>query len=168
VSQSGAGAGRREVAWRLFATEFDDATYSYSEGDEERAPNYVITPTGARVNRVFVVGVLTEVEPVTDEVVRARVVDPTGAFVVYAGQYQPDALAFLERADQVGTQHAAHRALVPAARGDFQYLERCLAGRVLHQCVSSVLARVGPITLECSLTIDRNKINRIIETILFL
>jgi len=99
VSQSGAGAGRREVAWRLFATEFDDATYSYSEGDEERAPNYVITPTGARVNRVFVVGVLTEVEPVTDEVVRARVVDPTGAFVVYAGQYQPDALAFLERAE---------------------------------------------------------------------
>jgi hypothetical protein len=50
------------------------------------------------VNRLFVVGVLTEVEEVSDGVIRARVVDPTGAFVIYAGQYQPDALAFFERA----------------------------------------------------------------------
>ena len=92
------GAGRREVAWRLFAAEYDDATLEYSEADEERAPNYVVTPTGARVNRLFVVGVLTEIESVTDDVLRARVVDPSGAFVVYAGQYQPDAVAFLEDA----------------------------------------------------------------------
>ncbi|NIC00605.1 hypothetical protein [Halobacterium sp. R2-5] len=90
---------RREVAYRLFAAEFEDADYSYAESDEERAPNYVVTPTGARVNRVFVVGVLTEVEQVSEDVVRARVVDPTGAFVVYAGQYQPEALAALESAD---------------------------------------------------------------------
>ncbi|MDY6819366.1 MAG: hypothetical protein SVG88_11950 [Halobacteriales archaeon] len=93
------GAGRREVAYRLFATEFDDSTVSHSDSDEERAPNYVITPTGARVNRLFVVGVLTEVESVSDDVLRARVVDPTGAFVIYAGQYQPDPMTFLERAD---------------------------------------------------------------------
>ncbi|WP_255149329.1 hypothetical protein [Halorarius halobius] len=93
------GPGRREVAHRLFAAEFDDADFSFSESDEERAPNYVVTPTGARVNRLFVVGVLTEVEQVNEEMLRGRVVDPTGAFVVYAGQYQPDALAFLERAD---------------------------------------------------------------------
>ena len=42
---------RREVAHRVFAAEFDDATLSYSESDEERAPNYVVTPTGARANR---------------------------------------------------------------------------------------------------------------------
>ncbi|QDX41566.1 hypothetical protein [Salarchaeum sp. JOR-1] len=89
----------REVAWRVFAAEFDDADFSYAESDEERAPNYVVTPTGARVNRLFVVGVLTEVEYVSDDVLRARIVDPTGAFVVYAGQYQPDALASLERLD---------------------------------------------------------------------
>ncbi len=89
----------REVAHRLFATEFDDASVSYAQSDEERAPNYVISPTGARLNRVFVVGTLTEVTDVNEEMVRARVVDPTGAFVVYAGQYQPDALAFLERAE---------------------------------------------------------------------
>ncbi|WP_135303209.1 hypothetical protein [Haloarcula amylovorans] len=92
------GPGRREVAHRLFAAEFDDADFSYSESDEERAPNYVVTPTGARVNRLFAVGVLTEIEQVNEEVLRARIVDPTGPFVVYAGQYQPDALAFLESA----------------------------------------------------------------------
>lgn len=98
MSSEQGGAGRREVAWRVFAAEFDDATVEHSESDEERAPNYVITPTGARVNRLFVVGVLTEVEPVSDDVLRARIVDPTGAFVVYAGQYQPEAMAFLESA----------------------------------------------------------------------
>ena len=97
MSQS--GPGQREVAYRLFAAEFDDSDLSYSESDEERAPNYVVTPTGARVNRLFAVGVLTEVEDVNPEMVRGRVVDPTGAFVTYAGQYQPDALAFLERAE---------------------------------------------------------------------
>ena len=91
--------GRREVAYRLFAAEFEDATLDYRESDEERAPNYVVTPTGARVNRMFVVGVLTEIEQVNENVLRARIVDPTGAFVVYAGQYQPDELAFLERID---------------------------------------------------------------------
>ncbi len=88
----------REVARRVFAAEFDDATLSYSESDEERAPNYVVTPTGARVNRLFGVGALTEVERVNDDVLRGRIADPTGAFVTYGGQYQPDAAAFLERA----------------------------------------------------------------------
>lgn len=96
---SGGGGGTREVAHRLFAAEFDDATLSYSESDEERAPNYVVTPTGARVNRLFAVGVLTEVEAVNEETSRGRIVDPTGAFVTYAGQYQPDEAAFLERAE---------------------------------------------------------------------
>jgi RPA family protein len=91
-----ADGGGREVAYRLFAAEYDDADYSYSESDEERAPNYVVTPTGARVNRLFVGGVLTEVESVSEDVLRARVADATGAFVLYAGQYQPDEQAFLE------------------------------------------------------------------------
>ncbi|WP_435094431.1 hypothetical protein [Halorubrum sp. N11] len=93
------GPGAREVAHRVFAAEFDDASLSYSESDEERAPNYVVTPTGARVNRLFTAGVLTEVERVNDETRRGRVVDPSGAFVTYAGQYQPEAQTFLERAE---------------------------------------------------------------------
>ena len=70
------GPGNREVAYRVFAAEFEDSTISHSESDEERAPNYVITPTGARANRLFVVGVLTEVEQVNEDMLRGRVVDP--------------------------------------------------------------------------------------------
>ena len=92
------GPGEREVAYRLFAAEFEDASLEYSESDEDRAPNYVVTPTGARVNRLFVAAVLTEVETVNENTLRGRVVDPTGAFVTYAGQYQPDEVAFLDRA----------------------------------------------------------------------
>ncbi|MEA1932403.1 MAG: hypothetical protein U9O06_12775 [Euryarchaeota archaeon] len=91
------GPGRREVAYRPFAAEFDDASLSYSESDEERAPNFVVTPTGLRVNRLFAVGVLTEVESINEDTLRGRIVDPTGAFVTYAGQYQPPAQAFLDR-----------------------------------------------------------------------
>ncbi|ADE03264.1 hypothetical protein [Haloferax volcanii] len=90
--------GTREIAYRVFAAEFDDASLSYSESDEERAPNYVVTPTGARLNRTFVAGVLTEVEHVNDEVLRGRIADPTGAFVTYAGQYQPEPMAYLDAA----------------------------------------------------------------------
>jgi len=101
---------RREVAYRLFAAEFDDADVSYAESDEERAPNYVVTPTGARLNRTFAVGVLTAVEQAGEEILRARVADPTGAFVVYAGQYQPDAQTFFERVEPPGFLAVAGKA----------------------------------------------------------
>ena len=89
----------REVAHRVFATEYNAAAHEVSDSDDERAPNYVIMPTGARVNRLFVVGVLTSVESVSEETLRARIADPTGTFVIYAGQYQPDERATLERID---------------------------------------------------------------------
>ena len=86
----------REVAWRIFAFEFNRSNLYYSEGDE-RAPNYIITPTGVRCNRLFVVGVVTEIENIgaDNNLWRARIADPTGVFTVYAGQYQPDAAIFL-------------------------------------------------------------------------
>ncbi|WP_254765878.1 RPA family protein [Salinilacihabitans rarus] len=91
----------REVARRAFASEFNDATYSFKESDDERAPNYALLPTGERANRVFVVGTLTETEDVGEESEywRGRVVDPTGTFFVYAGQYQPEAAAVLRDAE---------------------------------------------------------------------
>ncbi|MCU4740926.1 RPA family protein [Natronoglomus mannanivorans] len=87
----------REVARRVFASEFNDSTYSFKESDDERAPNYALLPTGDRANRVFIVGTLTETEDVGDESEywRGRVVDPTGTFFVYAGQYQPEAASVL-------------------------------------------------------------------------
>lgn len=87
----------REVARRVFASEFNDSTYTFKESDDERAPNFALLPTGDRANRVFVVGTLTETEDVGEdsEYWRGRVVDPTGTFFVYAGQYQPEAMAAL-------------------------------------------------------------------------
>lgn len=82
----------REVARRVFATEFNDASYTFKESDDERAPVYLLLPTGERANRVFLVGTLTEKEDVGEdnEYWRGRIVDPTGTFFVYAGQYQPE------------------------------------------------------------------------------
>lgn len=84
----------REVAYRIFARELSDTTVALErDPDDAYAPQYVLTPTGAKVNRVFVVGTLTEKEDIgTDtEYWRARISDPTGASFIYAGQYQPDA-----------------------------------------------------------------------------
>ncbi|MFC7167339.1 RPA family protein [Halospeciosus flavus] len=91
----------REVARRVFATEFNDATFTFKESDDERAPLYSLLPTGEKANRVFIVGTLTETEDVGEdsEYWRGRVVDPTGTFFVYAGQYQPDAAAALRELD---------------------------------------------------------------------
>ena len=95
------GAPTREVARRVFATEFNDATYTFKESDEERAPVYALLPTGERANRVFVVGTLTETEDVgsDSEYWQGRVVDPSGTFFMYAGQYQPEAASFLREAE---------------------------------------------------------------------
>jgi RPA family protein len=90
-------APMREVARRVFAAEFNSATYTFKESEDERAPVYLLLPTGERANRVFAVGTLTETEDIGDdsEYWRGRVVDPTGTFFVYAGQYQPEAAAVL-------------------------------------------------------------------------
>jgi len=88
----------REVARRVFAREFNDATYTFKESDDDRAPVYVLLPTGQSANRVFVVGTLTETQDVGDESEywQGRIVDPNGdTFFTYAGQYQPDAASML-------------------------------------------------------------------------
>lgn len=87
----------REPAWRIFSKEFNSATLDLSSG-EEKAPSYVVTPLGAKVNRVVVVGVMTEVENIgTKEspMMRARVADPSGSYYLSAGQFQPDTMTVL-------------------------------------------------------------------------
>lgn len=83
---------RRELAWRVFSGEYNDATLEI-KGSGEKTPSYVITPLGSKVNRLFVVGVLTDVENVSEggEFVRAHISDPTGVFTLYSGQFQQNA-----------------------------------------------------------------------------
>jgi RPA family protein len=88
----------REVARRVFAGEFNDAHYTFKESDDERAPVYLLLPTGERANRVFIVGTLMETEDVGDdsEYWQGQVIDPNGdRYYMYAGQYQPDAASML-------------------------------------------------------------------------
>ena len=92
----------REVAQRVFAAEFNDATHTFRESDDDRAPVYALLPTGAKANRVFVVGTLTETEDVgsDDEYWQGRIVDPNGGtFFTYAGQYQPEAAGMLRETE---------------------------------------------------------------------
>ncbi|MDY6958903.1 MAG: DNA-binding protein [Halobacteriota archaeon] len=89
---------RRESAKRVFAQEFRESDLSFKESEDEYAPKYLLTPTAAKCNRVFVVGTLTDKEDIGMEAEywRARVADPTGVFLVYAGQFQAEATKILE------------------------------------------------------------------------
>ncbi|MFO7618271.1 MAG: hypothetical protein R6W91_01210 [Thermoplasmata archaeon] len=89
----------REIAWRMLAGELNDSSLVVTS-DEERAPTYVITPLGAKVNRVYIVGVVTDLENVgTPDEARwkAKIIDPTGTTYVSAGQFQPEAAAAMSK-----------------------------------------------------------------------
>lgn len=97
----------REMAHRLFAREFNDSRFQISPGadisveQEIHSPNFLVTKAGAKVNRLFIAGVVTEVEDIGNqkggekELWRARISDPTGTFTVYSGNYQPETSIFL-------------------------------------------------------------------------
>ncbi|MCK4757826.1 MAG: hypothetical protein KAS67_05195 [Thermoplasmata archaeon] len=90
---------KREVAWRVFAAEFNDSTIKL-ESKEEMSPSYLISPLGARMNRVFTVGVIIDIENLgtpAEPMWRARMTDPTGTFYISAGQYQPEAALSLSK-----------------------------------------------------------------------
>lgn len=93
----------REVARRIFAEELRNSNYSFRDGEDQNqyTPQYLLTPTGAKCNRVFVVGTLTEKDNIGSdtEYWRGRVVDPTGSILIYAGQYQPEAAQILSSMD---------------------------------------------------------------------
>ncbi len=85
----------REPAWRVFSAEYNSSKH-YIKATEPKRPSYVITPLGAKISRMFVVGVLTEVRLITDEIVKARVADQTGAFYILAGKFNPEARQIME------------------------------------------------------------------------
>lgn len=91
---------KRETAWRVFAGEYNDASVEI-KGEGEMAPSYIVTPLGAKVNRLFIIGVLTDVENISEggDLVRAHVSDPTGVFTLYSGSYQKEVTDVLANID---------------------------------------------------------------------
>jgi len=99
MAENGSGYVR-EVAHRVFAAELKQSTLQSKEGQDDQYPKqYLLTPTGAKCNRIFIMGTLIEKEDVgTDsEFWRGRIVDPTGTFYVTAGQYHPEAVQVLAK-----------------------------------------------------------------------
>lgn len=104
----------REPAWRVLASELLASTEE-EKGSGERAASYLLSPLGAQMNRVLMVGDLSAGESIgKDEAqpfFRARLTDPTGTVTVTAGGFQPRALAGLRsrvttgRAMVVGKAH---------------------------------------------------------------
>lgn len=89
----------REPARRVFAAELREVRHQFKDGKDEKSPSYVLLPSGARANRIFFVGTLTEKERRGDQNVfyHARISDPTGTFFVIAGSYQPEAMQQIAR-----------------------------------------------------------------------
>lgn len=85
----------RETAWRVFANELNSSTLEI-KATEEKMPSYLVSPLGARMNRVLVAGVFTEKanSGTEDEPLwRGRIQDVNGQFFLNVGRYQPDAMA---------------------------------------------------------------------------
>lgn len=85
----------RETAWRVFATELNSSTLEI-KATEEKSPSYVVSPLGAKMNRVLIAGVMTEKDNIggDDEPMwKARIQDVSGSFFVNVGRFQPEASA---------------------------------------------------------------------------
>jgi uncharacterized protein len=89
----------REPAWRIFANELS-ASLEEERGAGDRAAVYLLSPLGARMNRVLVAGSLAPPESIgkdeSQPFFRSRLTDPTGTIAVTAGGYQPRAMAMLK------------------------------------------------------------------------
>jgi hypothetical protein len=91
----------RETAWRVFATELNSTTLEI-KATEEKAPSYIVTPLGAKINRVLVAGVLTEKENVgspEEPMWKGRIQDVSGSFYINVGRFQPEASAAIADID---------------------------------------------------------------------
>lgn len=81
---------KRQVSYRVFSDALKSATV-VPKGDEEYAVQYTKLSTGHKINRIFVVGTLTNLEDVGTDTAffRLRISDPKGTFSANIGQYSP-------------------------------------------------------------------------------
>lgn len=91
---------QRNPAVRVLASEINKADYHFQETDDDRAPNFLLLPSGGKANRVMMGGTVLSVEDTSSgggsPFWKATIEDPTGKFMVFAGQYQPEAASVLQ------------------------------------------------------------------------
>ena len=93
---------KREPAKRVFAAEFRGCKFSEKFSTDEKAPTFILTPTGEITARLLIVGVATSKERTTTKdksntMYRARVNDGTGDFFISASSFQPEAMMQLAK-----------------------------------------------------------------------
>src|SRR5512138_2441444 len=93
---------KRESAKRVFAGEFRGCKFTEKFSTDEKAPTFVLTPTGETAARLLIIGVMTEKERTTTKdqtntLYRARVNDGTGDFFISASSFQPEAMMQLAK-----------------------------------------------------------------------
>lgn len=89
----------RETAKRVFVGELLEASITKKEEGKEKAPVFTLTPTGALVNRVLIIGAMIDTEEFQGDnpMWTGRLSDPTGVIQVKAGEYNPEAMAQLSQ-----------------------------------------------------------------------
>jgi len=93
---------KRESAKRVFAGEFRGCKFAEKFSTDEKAPTFILTPTGEIAARLYIVGVMTDKERTTTKdktntIYRGRVNDGTGDYFISASSFQPEAMMQLAR-----------------------------------------------------------------------
>jgi RPA family protein len=89
----------REVARKIFGRELLETTLTYKKGSDPKAPGFVLTPTGCEANKLYITGIVTDIEKVNDDPVnyKLEIIDAAGKFYAYASQFKPQALAAVQK-----------------------------------------------------------------------
>lgn len=91
----------RETAYRIFSRELNMSIKTV-KGDEEMSPTYVVSPLGAKINRVMISGNLSEVTNAGTEeepMWKGKVQDVSGTFFINVGRFQQEASAAMANLD---------------------------------------------------------------------
>lgn len=93
---------KRESAKRVFAAEFRHCKFAEKFSTDEKAPTFVLTPTGEIAARLLIIGVATSKERTTTKdksntIYKTRVNDGTGDFFISASSFQADAMMQLAK-----------------------------------------------------------------------
>lgn len=84
----------RESAKRIFAKEFNMTKFSMKyDTNDDKAPTFINTPTGASASRILISGIMTVKEKKTEKNIlyTGKVNDNTGDFRIVANHFNPQA-----------------------------------------------------------------------------
>lgn len=91
---------QRNPAVRVLASELNKADYHFKEKDEDRAPKYLLLPSGEKANRVMTGGTVLSVEDTSSDgdssFWKVRIDDGTGEYFAFAGQYEKEAASIFQ------------------------------------------------------------------------